>query len=89
MLASLILVVILSLLNVGTSFILGSYLLSGIVGFVYPAYASFKALETENKDDDRRCLVYWTVYAFCQLFDPVLSFCLSFVPAFYFIKVMV
>ena len=66
----------------------GSYLLSGLVGFVYPAYMSFKALETDNKDDDRRCLVYWTVYAACQLFDPILSFVLSFVPAFYFIKVI-
>jgi receptor expression-enhancing protein 5/6 len=44
---------------------IGSYLLSGLVGFVYPAYLTFKALESSDKNDDRRCLVYWCVYAFC------------------------
>jgi len=31
----------------------GSYLICSIVGFVYPAYMSFKALETADDKDDR------------------------------------
>jgi receptor expression-enhancing protein 5/6 len=27
-------------------------LLTNILGFVYPAYASFKAIESNNKEDD-------------------------------------
>ena len=32
---------------------LGSYLIGSLVGFLYPAYMSFKALETEGSRDDR------------------------------------
>ena len=71
-----------------SNLISGSYVLTGLVGFVYPAYISFKAIESPDLKDDRNCLIYWTVYAFCQLFDPVINSLLSFVPAFYFLKVI-
>ena len=32
----------------------GMSLIASIVGFTYPAYASFKALETHDKDDDAK-----------------------------------
>jgi receptor expression-enhancing protein 5/6 len=32
------------------------------VGFFYPVYASFKALRTEEADDDTEWLTYWVVY---------------------------
>ena len=31
----------------------GSEIISEVVGFMYPAYMSFKAIETEKKDDDK------------------------------------
>ncbi len=36
---------------------------SQIVGFVYPAYASFKAIESPDKHDDTMWLTYWVVFA--------------------------
>lgn len=31
----------------------GSEIISELVGFIYPAYMSFKAIESEKKDDDK------------------------------------
>jgi len=60
-----------------------------VIGFIYPAYLSFKALETESKDDDKLLLTYWTVYGFMTLFDPILVFAFSWIPMFQFIKVII
>ncbi|KAL3897736.1 MAG: hypothetical protein SGCHY_003218 [Lobulomycetales sp.] len=34
-------------------------LLTNLLGFVYPAYRSFKAIESKQKDDDTLWLTYW------------------------------
>jgi len=52
----------------------GSDALCNLVGFVYPMYASFKALKTPIKDDDTEWLTYWVVYGFCTLVE---DFCQS------------
>merc|ERR1712224_209002 len=51
-------------------FCFGAALLCNFVGFVYPAYASFKALESNNSNDDRLWLTYWVVYSCFCLFLP-------------------
>jgi len=38
--------------------------LCNLVGFVYPLYASYKALKTEGKADDTEWLTYWVVFGF-------------------------
>lgn len=32
------------------------------IGFLYPAYCSIKAIESNNKDDDTQWLTYWLVF---------------------------
>jgi hypothetical protein len=41
----------------------GASFFSHFVGFAYPAYASFKAIETRSPDDDKQWLMYWVVFA--------------------------
>lgn len=40
-----------------------------IVGVVYPAYMSLKAIESVNKNDDTQWLVYWVVFAVFSLLE--------------------
>lgn len=63
-------------------------LLVSIVGFLYPAYRSFKALESDDKDDDTQWLTYWVVYAFFTVFDEMTSWILNLMPFYFMIKLV-
>jgi receptor expression-enhancing protein 5/6 len=47
------LVFVLILLNIWAN------LITNLIGFLYPAYASFRAIETKDKNDDKQWLTYW------------------------------
>merc|ERR1712230_117531 len=64
----------------------GPSLLCNFVGFVYPAYASFKALESNNVNDDRLWLTYWVIYSCFCLVEGFLEFILFWVPFYSPIK---
>merc|ERR1711918_241055 len=61
----------------------GAGLLCNFVGFVYPAYASFKSLEAQNTNDDRLWLTYWVVYSCFCLTEGFLEYILFWVPFYY------
>lgn len=48
----------------------------------YPAYMSFKALNTDDVDDDRKWLVYWTVYGTIRIAEPLVYPFLRHLPYF-------
>ena len=42
----------------------GAPFLCDFIGFVFPAYLSFKAVETPDTRDDTQWLTYWIVYRY-------------------------
>jgi receptor expression-enhancing protein 5/6 len=64
----------------------GAGSLCSIVGFVYPAFKSFEAIETKNKGEDTQWLVYWVVFAFFSIIEVFIDFLLYWIPFYYAFK---
>jgi receptor expression-enhancing protein 5/6 len=71
------------LFAVGTILAVGVGSLTSIVGFVYPAFKSFQAIETKSKGDDTQWLVYWVIFAFFTIAETFVDYLLYWIP-FYF-----
>ncbi|KRX06926.1 hypothetical protein PPERSA_07089 [Pseudocohnilembus persalinus] len=67
---------------------LGSFIIGSLVGFLYPAYMSFKALESKESRDDKQWLTYWIIVSFMTVFDNLIQLVLYFIPAYQFFKVI-
>ncbi|KAF9194863.1 ER membrane protein DP1/Yop1 [Haplosporangium sp. Z 767] len=61
-------------------------LFSNLLGWVYPAYRSFKALESPEKEDDKQWLTYWTVYGFVSILESFTDVLLYWFPFYFFLK---
>uniref|UniRef100_A0A069DPV7 Receptor expression-enhancing protein n=1 Tax=Panstrongylus megistus TaxID=65343 RepID=A0A069DPV7_9HEMI len=61
-------------------------LVCNIIGFVYPAYASMKAIETPQKGDDTKWLTYWTVFALFSILEFPTDVLLSWFPFYWLAK---
>merc|ERR1711872_393806 len=64
----------------------GAQLLANIVGFVYPAYCSIKALESSVKNDDTQWLTYWVVFAAFSVVEYFADFIAGWVPFYWLSK---
>ena len=63
-----------------------SCLIVSIIGFAYPAYASIKAIESEEKDDDTKWLTYWTVYSSFNVVRYFTDVLMSWFPLYFVFK---
>jgi TB2/DP1, HVA22 family len=57
-----------------------------VVGIAFPAYASFKAIETDSKDDDTQWLIYWVIFACFQLLEALTDVFVSWFPFYYEVR---
>lgn len=64
----------------------GQQLVCNIIGFVYPAYCSMKALETRNKEDDTKWLTYWVVCAVFTIVEFFSEFIVCWFPVYWLFK---
>jgi receptor expression-enhancing protein 5/6 len=60
--------------------------LSSLVGFGYPAYKSFQAIESKIKGDDTQWLVYWVIFAFFSIMEVFIDTLLYWIPFYYAFK---
>ena len=64
----------------------GAGSLCSLVGFVYPAFKSFEAIETKVRGDDTQWLVYWVIFAFFSIIEVFADFLLYWIPFYYAFK---
>ena len=53
------------------------------VGFVYPAYASYKALEARAPESAAQWLTYWVVFSLFTVIEGAADWLISWVPMYY------
>jgi receptor expression-enhancing protein 5/6 len=72
---------------------IGGNLITQLVGFVYPAYESFKALEPDQEKREnprmmRTWLTYWIVYSLFSVVEVFVDYILYWIPLYYMLKLV-
>ena len=58
---------------------------SDLIGYVFPAYCSIKAIETPKKEDDKQWLTYWMVFGLFTVIEYFSGFIMDYLFSYYFV----
>jgi|TARA_B110000090_G_C13090103_1_gene334481 receptor expression-enhancing protein 5/6 len=58
----------------------GAHFIIDLVAYLYPAYASVKAIETDDPEDDTMWLTYWLVFSLFKLVEGIADSLLHYIP---------
>lgn len=67
---------------------LGASVITSLVGIVYPAVMSIRAIETDDRDDDTEWLIYWVVFASFSVLDFCTEYLIYWIPFFFPLKLL-
>ncbi|CAN0889129.1 HVA22-like protein k [Linum grandiflorum] len=56
------------------------------VGIALPVYSTFKAIERDDRDEQRKCLVYWAAFGAFSVAEVFTDKILSWFPMYYHVK---
>lgn len=75
-------------LFLGTIALIGGFkLITDLFGFLYPAYQSFKAMESSPKESEAtQWLTYWVVFSSLSVVEAVFTFVVNWIPMYYILK---
>lgn len=59
-----------------------------MVGFVYPAYATYKALESKTPESSAQWLTYWCVFSIFTVVEFFADLLISTIPLYYLAKLL-
>lgn len=57
-----------------------------LIGFIYPAYSSVKAIQTNNRDSSTKWLTYWVVYGGFVVLEVLGDFLFYWFPMYFLFK---
>eukprot|EP00606_Chrysophyceae_sp_TOSAG23-5_P000119 GSChrysophyteH2.ASY1.ANO1.960.1 assembled CDS len=60
----------------------GAHFIIDLVAYLYPAYASVRAIETDETDDDTQWLTYWLVFSLFKMIEGVADSLLQYIPLY-------
>lgn len=65
----------------------GANFIVDLVAYLYPAYASVRAIESDGTDDDTQWLTYWLVFSLFKLFEGIADSLLMYIPFYFLLKI--
>ena len=68
------------------SLIGGAKLIVDLLGFIYPAYMSFKSMDS-GTNEDTQWLTYWVVFSSFNIFESCFGSLVQFIPFYFWIKI--
>lgn len=77
---------VLGLLSMYLIFGYFAQLLCNVIGFLYPAYMSVKAIESADKNDDTQWLTYWVVFGLFSVTEFGIDAIISWFPFYWLVK---